>query len=469
MIKVIEPSRIKTINIEFNYAEDQNEKDVSAFIEALNIMPLVYISKRIDNEVVSGMTIEPINIKTVRIYNNKFLPEIYMSFDDDLGYMFEDFFPLDDDIISIFVNSDSEDIFPIRMDFKITEFNVDKVIPGENSKLSYIINGILDVNDLHFSEFKAYKGTSYNVLKQICNETGLGFASNAEGSDDEMTWINPANPLIKFIDEVTRKSYIDEKSFIWTFIDFYYNLNYVNIEQEMALNPQEKQTSNLSILNLEEDEVEIVDMYFTNNEALNTTNQYIDRFSIMNRSSKTNLKIGYNYSLRYYNKTNNTQIRVKVPEFHNNDENLYKLDGYDYDKNNFLSNFNWNGCFFGKLDEDNLHPNYILAEKINSLNLDKAQKTTMIATLSQLNFNIKRFQKVNIIIRNVDNIIKDHGNEPQDNINQKLSGYWLVTGINYTFNRNGGVSQQIFLSRRDLNIKYTEIVGMNKLIEDNKK
>jgi hypothetical protein len=35
-------------------------------------------------------------------------------------------------------------------------------------------------------------------------------------------------------------------------------------------------------------------------------------------------------------------------------------------------------------------------------------------------------------------------------LNQRLSGEWLITTINYTFNKVGGFSQELTLVRREL-------------------
>ena len=50
-----------------------------------------------------------------------------------------------------------------------------------------------------------------------------------------------------------------------------------------------------------------------------------------------------------------------------------------------------------------------------------------------------------------------------ENINEKLSGFWLVTGINYLYRRTGVVSQEITLVRRDLTVKYTDKNDIRKL------
>ena len=78
----------------------------------------------------------------------------------------------------------------------------------------------------------------------------------------------------------------------------------------------------------------------------------------------------------------------------------------------------------------------------------------MLAILDVVNFNIKRFQNIRVEIYN-DFYTRDvDEKEPLKNVNTRLSGYWYVTGINYTFNKRGGAEQEITLMRRDLNKNY---------------
>ena len=80
----------------------------------------------------------------------------------------------------------------------------------------------------------------------------------------------------------------------------------------------------------------------------------------------------------------------------------------------------------------------------------------MVVTLDQVNFSIKRFQNIKIEIYNPIDLLSQGANTklPTDNINTKLSGYWYVTGINYTYKKSGGQEQELTLVRRDLSIDY---------------
>ena len=84
----------------------------------------------------------------------------------------------------------------------------------------------------------------------------------------------------------------------------------------------------------------------------------------------------------------------------------------------------------------------------------------MVVILNQINFDIKRFQNIRVEIYNINDMFSLNANEPNsaiDNINERLSGYWFVTGINYLYKRTGGVEQEIILMRRDLNISYDDV------------
>ena len=49
-----------------------------------------------------------------------------------------------------------------------------------------------------------------------------------------MTWICPNLSYYDFIREVTSRSYKDDRSFFTTFIDCYYNLNFVNLNNQLT-------------------------------------------------------------------------------------------------------------------------------------------------------------------------------------------------------------------------------------------
>jgi hypothetical protein len=282
----------------------------------------------------------------------------------------------------------------------------------------------------------------------------LGWSSNVQGSNDEMKWINISDTYINYIKAITLFSFISEDSFVWTFIDFYYNLNYIDIQLE--LNDFTKYEQALKKNQFIKDDIEKVgELYLTNNKIFSSTNIYISKFDLINQSYKVNLEKSYKMKATWYDKNDNTIFKKYIKELKTTKDNIKKL--YDYDSKIYCENIN-DEYFIGKLDSDNVHKNYYYAEVSNKFNLDNLQKMKLVITMNQINFSIRRFQNILVEIYNPDDLFSSTADKdpPGENINKFLSGHWFVTGINYLYRRSGGQEQEITLVRRDLNLKYGE-------------
>jgi hypothetical protein len=449
MIEVKLKPNIKTKEIAFDL---QNDAKTVMFVESFNYVPFLALSKTNDPNI-DGTTIDPKDVVYVKLHNSKFLPEIELSCYDSKGIFISDLYPLDHDVLlSIFVKSNSELTMPIRMDFRVTEYETSKT-QDNNYTLKYTIKGILDLDELHFTRYEARKGTSYNVIQDIAKQLNLGFATNVEASDDEMTWLNCSDTYIHFISEITGHAFINEKSFIWTFIDFYYNLNYINIELELNNFNKQEQQMLANTQAIKKDDESTVNLYLTNKPSFNMTNKYIQKFNIINQSFKVNLEKSYRMKSTWYDKNENKSYRHLLADIETEGQNVQPL--YDYNSSIFNENIN-DEYFIAKSDTDNVHKNFALAKVTNNFNLENLQKIKMIVTLNQINFDIKRFQNIKVEIYNINDILSQNAGQVSgvDNINTKLSGFWFVTGINYLYRRIGGVEQEITLMRRDLSINY---------------
>jgi hypothetical protein len=456
MIKVLENATIKTKELSFQLNDDRSSK---IFVESLDYTPLVFISKVNDptNPSINGTTVPYTDIIYIKLHNSKFIPEIELYCEDSKGILFTELYPFDHDtIVSIFIKAQSEMVMPIRMDFRVAEFET--VRSDDNGGLKFLIKGLLDVDELHFSNYEVRKGTSYNVIKNLATQIGLGFASNIDNSNDDMKWINPGDTYKEFIKDVTRYSYISDESFVWTFIDFYYNINYVDVQLELN-SFIKNETHPVANKQIEKDDKENLSLlYLTSNKAFKGTNQYISKFNIDNQAFKVNLEIFYRMEATWYDKNTNTITKQYIKEFEADQEKLGSpLQGL-LDKNSKLYEENVNDEYFiGKVDSvDNVHKNYVLAKVTNKYNLDGLEKMKMIITLDQINFSIKRFQNIRVEIFNVNNFYSSDADKVSElnNVNKKLSGFWFVTGINYLYKRTGGAEQEVTLMRRDLNINY---------------
>ena len=450
MIKVIDKAKIKLKKLSLKL-NDKTSTDI--LVQSFNYVPYVFISKVKDPNI-NGSTVDPKDIIYVKLHNSKFLPGIELYCDDSKGILFSDLYPFDHDmILSIFVKANSENIMPIRMDFRITSY---ETIKGEiyKNNFKYLIKGILDVDDLHYTRYEAKKGTSYEVIKQMAFDLNLGFASNVQSSNDSMTWINPSDTYPDFIRDITKYSFISREAFVWTFIDFQYNINYVNVQLELNEFIKNEKSTSTNPQVMKNAEEKNVNLYLTNNSAFHMTNCYISKFNLVNQSFKVNLERFYQVTSTWYDKTDNTVYKEFIKELKTEHEDLKDLT--DRGSEIYAENIN-DEYFTGKIDSaNNVHKFYSLAKVANKFHLDGMEKMKMIVILNQVNFSIKRFQNIRVEIYNPDDLFSKAANTKSsvNNINTRLSGFWFVTGINYLYKRSGGIEQEITLQRRDLSLDY---------------
>jgi len=450
-------AKIKTEPI---FLKLSDKEDTKRMVQTFEYLPYIYIKKINDTALsppIDGTTINANDITYVKLYNNKFLPEIELLCKDSKGILFNDLYPFDHDtLICLFVKSTSEITNRIRMDFRVTEYET--IQSCESCEYRYLIKGVINVDELHYTKFETYDETSYDLLKKLADNFKLGWATNVTSSNDKMKWINPGGTYLNFIKDVTKHAFIDKDSFIWTFIDFYHNLNYINIQKELdEFNTDEKGT--LTDKKFDKDgEERNVKQYLTNNTGFEMTNKYIKKFSLVNQSFKVNLEKNYKTVARWYDTDKVTVYREELKILENKDSNLKNYEGKlrqlnDEDSDIFDNNLG--STFLGKIDKDNVHENYALAELLNEHNLDKISKMKMVVTLAQINFSIKRFQNIKVEIYNIEDLMSRKSDKKTlQNINTRLSGYWYVTGINYLYKSSGGQEQEITLIRRDLNLNY---------------
>lgn len=452
MINVVDRAKIKVKPIQIEYNENTTDEALDFNTENLGRLPLLYFN---------GLPLDNNDVEYFKLSNDDFFPHFEMVFKDASNKLKEDIYPLDNSILSVFIKSNSEYLMPVRMDFKITEFGTIKYSKGEVNAIRLKATGVLDVNSLYKMEFKAYKGSSYDVLKKLAKENNLGFATNVNNTNDEMTWVNPAYYTHFFINELTKKSYKDDSSFMWSYIDFYYNLCFVDIETQLNDDISEQQQA-LNFGDYLKGKEQIVPLKLSNHPDFNTTNMYIDKYNIVNETTKVNLKLGYKHYVRWYDKTDSTFSTVVLDTISSegSEGNQIIMKGQPGTEDFDMMSIIRNGEYVGKLDTDNVHKNYIYAQKQNRNNIEFLQKIRMNITLKHPNFNLGRFQKVNIELYELTDVFKkskstDNPYEvDKDKINQRLSGEWLITGINYRFSIKEGNIQEVTLVKRELTSKY---------------
>jgi hypothetical protein len=353
-------------------------------------------------------------------------------------------FPLDDTRVTLFLNSRSDQLKPIFLQFKITDFT------NNNGILS--IDSSLDADGLYIKKFKSYTSmTSNQALQEICKEIGLGFNTNIVDTNDKMTWINTGKKPYNFIDEVLDHTYLSDESFVAGYIDYYYNFNFVDIQKEMSrdINNELGIVSNslAEILKIS-DKNDIGRLVLSNDASVSGSNAYFYSYRIINESTSTSLKNGYSDVVKYYDMLDKSLLNFNVESLNNNADKSIILKGAPQDETFYKSNQNF--IYGGKFDSDNSHKNFNYTKVQNNRNIIDAQKIGIEIELNSPNYNVYRFQKIKLIISS---------NTPTpaaEMINQRLSGDWFIVDIKYRF-FDSNLSQVITLIKRELELSDDEL------------
>lgn len=393
----------------------QNNKDEAVeSMVGMGMKPLIgYNGAEIAREV---------HIKQLLLYyqmggNYENIPLCKVQFTDS-NNLIKDNPPQDDTKFEIFLNSSDELIKSIHLVFKILNH---KKQPDN----SYIFEGVLSVDDLYVPSSKSYKGTSFEALRKIAKKLDLGFNSNIEGdTDDEMKWINTNKEYKDFIKEIIQHSYKDENTFLYGFIDFYYCLNYIDVEKEYKRDVSQDfmvETGNADRIVKDKDK-KIVPLFLTNEPSHKTSVGYFESYKVVNQSTSTKIKEGYGTVTRYYDEEKKTIVEFKVDSQSNPDEKTINLKG-EQGNNSFLDK-KIVKKFLGKFDTDNVHKNYNYAPEQNRKNLDNLTSVVVIINMPNPNYNLYKFQKVEISFFII-------GSTPTSNypVDYRLSGEWIIIDI----------------------------------------
>ena len=446
----IELSQIE-LSVSPNQTQDANEYFKDNFTPKVNNIgkePLLWYN---------GIEIPSNLISNFYLESNGFIPYLNVYFTDQTNAMKSQGFANDNTIISLYIDSRTKDsgnspaLRPIRMDFKIIDYGY-----TEEDNLFYL-RGVPNIDDLYTQKIKSYSGkTSYEVLDELSEELKLGYSSNVSSSDDKMNWMNTSLENHLFIKDVANNAYINDESFITTFIDYYYNLNYINVEQQIRedINNQ-KGLLTMSHIGVEESKAQIIDdLYLVSKKKVDTSyNNIYDTYEVLNQSTKLSILNGYRTELYYYDKTGNwsqkagTKLKFNI-ETNTEGNGIILKSNIDDNSDNGFFRKNIKRVYLPSLDIDNTHKNYNYSSIINKYNLDEINKLMIRVDMTTPNFNFYKFQKIKVVILE-DNL----GNENSELIsNQRLSGGWLILAINYIYDPSIGLKQELIMVKRELNV-----------------
>lgn len=286
-------------------------------------------------------------------YNTR-IPEISITFRVVDGIFMSKHFPKDRDLISIMIRSKNDDFTPIRQDFLITQVLTGDSFNASGEKQNISISGVLNVPKLYHEFCKSYKKqTSFDCLLEVSDELNLGFSTNLEDTNDIQTWINPFHSYVKFINDVTNHSYLNDDSFMTHFIDCYYRLNLINVQDQYNHDNSDLDDGLISsFFSTDHDKYsgevkhKLTKLILSNYNEIETSNNYIQGYTLINDSGNIIINDGYKRILQFYdnndksfkshsidtldtpNSNNKIILKGRKGENFYENENKYKWLGY---------------------------------------------------------------------------------------------------------------------------------------------
>jgi len=417
-----------------------------------------------------------------------FLPELKLTIALTSTNVFKTVgFPKDGDIASVFIRAKNDAFKPVRNDYLITF--VDSGPGGAEGRGSTIeIRGVLFIPHLEDEVIKNYEGTSFEVLQQVAKNLKLGFATNEESTSDSQVWICPNDTLKNFIMNITEHSWKDEKSFYKCYIDIYYHLNFINVNNQIAGEGKLSagildivfMTDDKSDTNLEKGSQQMSKKFFSDMDSFSGTNSFIQTYTIQNNSSAISKRWGYKTYAQFYSQatkgTWSIYVDPIITEGSHEDKMLLKGRPYPKAADGTASEKYWetqNKYIWLGIQYKDSHDMYLYSQLWNKRNLEELDKLYLEIEITRWNPNVYRGEKVPILLHSFGDTFDRTANATPGEANlpanetapiaqQLYSGYYMIDGlkIKYTIAMptrtsegsgevTPGITQILLLRRRE--------------------
>ena len=377
------------------------------------------------------------------------------------------YYPRDGDNVSIFLKPNDVNTFkPIRIDFDILEIK-SSLINNITIIAQMKVPGLWTESQQFFEDL-----SSFDTLNGIADELSLGFASNADVTEDAMNWINPFNTSKQFIEDVCLASYKDEDSFFTCYIDFFYYMNFVNVNNQFS---EERETEESKMVfgaaqdlarGSTDQLVKTVPHVLTNHPQWGGTNSHINLWTLLNNTGAIWQQNGYRRYAQFFDMTEDEFFSSFVEPLNTEDigDTFQLLKGRPGEEDFFNAH---NKYKYLGIQNANVHDNYLHSIINNTQNLIEINKLVLHIELEVVNFNLYKYQRIPIIIfetneeiidslkqrdKNVGELEEDAEDNWNDTIwfNRIISGYYVIKDVVYKWNRgDNNIRQELKLVRRE--------------------
>lgn len=400
--------------------------------------------------VINSIPFQVSNLDYCEIDCEGFLPSITLIVKEMREFIINEAFPMDGDIIQVYMRSKNPDFKPIRADFRITK--TDTMSDSGGNPSSYTMEGVLNIPEIFVDKIKSFgKKSTYLTLQQVAKDLKLGFASNVTSTSDDMRRVCCDISYFDFIQEDLMPScYRSDEAFFDCYIDPWYNLVLVEMNELLA---KEHDPDRFSKITIEEDwykntpdkETEPEDFILQN--YMDKWNQsYFSAYSAHSNSGEIFMTIGYRNYMKFYDKTEkklkeyylesmnapSTKEKAKIQKGRDNEDHTKLTRNY----------------YMGDQFTDNVHKNYYYARLQNYINHLELEKTTIGLTVSNYNAMLMKGSVVPVVIVNRDALKSIADTEEVDgaSINETFSGDYVVRGIKYCYS----VASSLYCTRLKL-------------------
>ena len=272
-------------------------------------------------------------------------------------------------------------------------------------------------------------------------------------------------------------SYIDDNSFLTSYIDLYYYLNLVNVNSCFKINdsPETGIYDVATWVNQDKDldeEQEVRDemIVLSNHMNMQSTSNFILKYSLFNNSGNIWMTNGYRRYTEFYD-TDNKEFNsffIDPLTTEGAERDSIILKGRQND-DSYLNQFKfkYSGRLSSYNNEGNLHDNYYYAKINNYQNMQEINKMGLKVTLNGISNFITKYASIPVVIFKQGQAAKNRryagdelNNELADDeeaylspsgylYDRFLSGWYVVKDYTINYNSNGSFSQEVFLIRRE--------------------
>lgn len=394
---------------------------------------------------INGMKFNDELIQNFKLDIGDTLPRIRVTLREKGGVFQSKFFPKDGDILSLYIKSSIKKYKPVRNDYYITKVS-SKVSEDKHGEINtFTITGVLNLRFMYTEHILSYPNmSSFECLKQLSENFGLGFASNVAMTNDKMTWLCPSHNLVRFLRDVSHRSYLNDNSFFKVFIDQYYNLNFIEVNKTIKSEIELKDSYTHFISNIDylragnEPENLELPLLISNSKEVEGTPAHIVGYTPINNSGEISLSAGYRRYIQSYSRETKG-FEESFLETLNTDGSKEKLllKGRESDDSfRQHAKYKW----LGDEDLDNVHENYHYAIVNNYQNNLELKKMGIKALLGYPNHSIYMFVDLPVIIINDKSQVRKHLTQDEDaessntgTMDKFLSGPYVVTSMTYMY------------------------------------